>query len=118
MKLKKDNPSSFTDENQLTLDNIAEKLIDIDEELDKIMLDGEKPEEYVVPAGTEDLVHLQIIRGRRFNPMTGEEESEPYNQMFSKGEFDLFKMSYKSLGYSVLKVLHDPTGEAHSLIII
>ena len=62
------------------------------------------------------MVHLTIVRGRRFNPNTGKEESQPYNQIFSVNEFNLFKKNAHLLGYSVVKVLHDPTGEADKMI--
>ena len=75
----------------------------------------EKPA-YIPAKGTEKLVHLKIVKGRRFNSMTGKEISEPYTQVFTFGEWQLFKEHHNSLGYSILEVLHDPYGEAKNYI--
>lgn len=103
---------------QAKLDEIIGEIADIDEEIAALTeeVTAEKSE-YTLGKGTEKLVHLSIVRGRRFNSMTGKEESTPYVQMFTYGEFQLFKKNASLLGYSVLKVLHDPYGEAKEMVV-
>ena len=71
---------------------------------------------YTPEPGTEKMVHLSIVHGRRFNPMTGKEESPAYTQMFTFAEWQLFKNAYKGLGYTIMAVLHDPYGDAKELV--
>lgn len=63
---------------------------------------------YTPAVGTEELIHAQLVRGRRFNPHTGKEESQPFTQMFTYPEWLLFKKNYVGLGYEILKILHNP----------
>lgn len=119
---KESTPDKFTEKHQTKLDDVTEKIFDLEEQLELMPDDEAAPEAPEPPAyspapGTEKLVHLAIVRGRRFNPRTGKEESQPYTQMFTPGEFQLFKANAHLLGYSVLKVLHDPTGQAESLVV-
>ena len=116
--LKNAGGESWTKELQDELDELVSSAIDLEdqlEELEKQM--AEEPAGYEVPKGTENMVHLSIVRGRRFNPQTGKEESAAYTQIFSANEFNLFKKSATLLGYSVIKVLHDPTGEAEAMVV-
>lgn len=127
-------PEKWTEQLQTKLDETIGEIADVDEEIAALTEEApaEKPEctpgkgtkkapaeksEYTPGKGTEKLVHLSIVRGRRFNPMTGKEESMPYVQMFTYGEFQLFKKNANLLGYSVLKVLHDPYGEAKEMVV-
>lgn len=110
LKLKSDD--KLTDKQQEQLNDIAVKLVDLDEEIEKLSSNSK----YEVPKGTENHVHLSIVRGNRFSAKTGKEVNPPYVQIFSRGEFEVFKQSFKNLGYTVVSVLHDPTGEASSLI--
>lgn len=71
---------------------------------------------YVPAPGTETMVHLRIVQGKKFNPNTGEPMSKPYVQMFTYPEWTLFKQRYKVLGYSIEGVLHDPYGEAKEFV--
>jgi hypothetical protein len=71
---------------------------------------------YHVEEGTEKMVHVSIVKGRRFNPSTGKEESAPFVQMFNFGEWQLFKRHFKALGYTIIKALHDPYGDAEDLV--
>lgn len=111
-------PEKWTIQLQAKLDETIGEIADIDEEIAALageVAHAEEPE-YTPSKGTEKLVHLSIVRGRRFNPMTGKEESTPYIQMFTYGEFQLFKKNANLLGYLVLKVLHDPYGEANEMV--
>ena len=124
-------PDKWTDKTQAKLDKIVEDVVDLEEQLELAQdevptTESETPtnqqptsdeeEKYTPAEGTEKMVHLQIVHGRRFNPSTGKEESAPYTQLFTFGEFELFKENHKKLGYSVLKVLYDPFGAAAELI--
>ena len=106
---------------QAKLDETIGEIADLDEEIAAlagvVTAESTGGPEYTPAKGTEKLVHLSIIRGRRFNPITGKEESTPYVQMFTYGEFLLFKKNANLLGYSVLKVLHDPYGEADEMVV-
>lgn len=110
LQLKSDD--KLTNKQQEQLNDIAVKLVDLDEEIEKLSNNSM----YEVPKGTENHVHLSIVRGNRFSAKTGKEVNPPYVQIFSRGEFEVFKQSFKNLGYTVVSVLHDPTGEASSLI--
>ena len=105
---------------QEELDDMAIFLVDINEVLEE-KLGAEKEEtpkaEYTPAKGTEKMVHLSIVRGRRFNPITGKEESKPFVQLFTFAEWQLFKKNFKGLGYTIMKALHDPYGDAKGLVI-
>lgn len=105
-EMKKANPESFTPEMQAKLDDLVK--------YSEGVLNGKQDEvaKYVPAKGTEDLVHLRIVKGHRFSPTTGKEVSEPFVQLYSRSEWRLFKEHHKSLGYTIVEVLHDPTGEA------
>lgn len=112
--LKADAKKGITDEQQEELDAIAIFLVDVDDIIEEKMKQATAA--YNVPKGEEKLVHLSIVKGRRFNPNTGKEESQPVIQKFTYGEFAVFKNNCQLLGYTVVKVLHDPYNEAHTLI--
>ena len=120
--IKAKQPENWTKQLQAKLDETIGEIADIDEEIAAlagvVTAESAGESEYTPAKGTEKLVHLSIIRGRRFNPITGKEESTPYVQMFTYGEFQLFKKNANLLGYSVLKVLHDPYGEANEMVVV
>lgn len=103
----------WTSELQEELDEIAILLVDVDEVIEE---KSSSANAYTPKPGTEKMVHLSIVRGRRFNPMTGKEESPVYTQMFTFAEWQLFKKTYKGLGYTIMAVLHDPYGDAAELV--
>lgn len=100
---------------QVKLDEIVGEIADIEEEI--VASVNDETTGYTPEKGTENLVHLRIVHGRRFNSMTGKEESTPYLQMFTYGEFMLFKKNAAQLGYSVLEVMHDPYNEASEMVV-
>lgn len=83
------------------------------ENIGSLMRDAatEKPA-YTPRKGSEKMVHLRLIFGRRFDSQTGKEISKPYIQMYSYPEWQLFKSNFKGLGYTIVEVLHDPYNEA------
>ena len=108
---------AWTEKQQEELDEVVLFLVDVDEVIEEKLASAEteKPS-YVPQKGTEKMVHLSIVHGRRFNPMTGKEESAPYTQLFTYPEWQLFKKHFRGLGYSIMAVLHDPYGEAAELV--
>ena len=109
VKAKNETPAKFTTGMQTKLDEITEAIVDLEEQI-------ELAADYVPEKGTEKCVHLKVVKGRRFNPRTGKEESAPYTQIFTPNEYNLFKQYYALIGYQVIEVLHDPTGTAEALI--
>ena len=99
-------------------DEVVLFLVDVDDIIEEKQKEATSTtkNEYVIKPGTEKMVHLSIVRGRRFNPMTGKEESPAFTQMFTFAEWQLFKKAYKGLGYTIMAVLHDPYGDAAELV--
>lgn len=115
--LKAKGGKDWTPDMQEELDDIVLFLVDADEVIEaKTKEQSSESEIYTPKKGTEKMVHISIVRGRRFNPNTGKEESKPYAQMFTFSEWQLFKKSFKNLGYVITDVLHDPYGDAKELI--
>ena len=109
---------AWTSNLQEELDEVVLFLVDIDDIIEEKSSVSEVQVEsnYTPEPGTEKMVHLSIVHGRRFNPMTGKEESPAYTQMFTFAEWQLFKNTYKGLGYTIMAVLHDPYGDAKELV--
>lgn len=109
---------AWTSNLQEELDEVVLFLVDIDDIIEEKSSVSEVQVEsnYTPEPGTEKMVHLLIVHGRRFNPMTGKEESPAYTQMFTFAEWQLFKNAYKGLGYTIMAVLHDPYGDAKELV--
>lgn len=114
-KLKSSKDKRWTEAMQEDLDATALYNVDIEDVLEE-KTSSTSNDEYEPKAGTEKLVHLSIVKGRRFNPMTGKEESKPCTQLFTFAEWQLFKKNFKGLGYSIMKVLYDPYGEAKDFV--
>lgn len=109
---------AWTSDLQEELYEVVLFLVDVDDIIEEKQKEATSTtkNEYVIKPGTENMVHLSIVHGRRFNPMTGEEESPAYTQMFTFAEWQLFKKTYKGLGYTIMAALHDPYGDAAELV--
>lgn len=109
---------AWTSDLQEELDEVVLFLVDVDDIIEEKQKEATSTtkNEYVIKPGTEKMVHLSIVCGRRFNPMTGKEESPAFTQMFTFAEWQLFKKAYKDLGYTIMAVLHDPYGDAAELV--
>lgn len=107
MENKTKAPSKFTKEQQDKLDAITEQVIDLEEQIE-LASDEQSDTGYKPQPGTENLVHLSIVKGRRFDENTGKEISEPYIQMFTYGEYKNFKKNAELIGYSIVEVLYNP----------
>lgn len=117
LEIKKAGGKSWTESLQEELDNIAMSIADVEDKIDAIPATTKDESSAYKPAeGTEKMVHLSIVYGRRFNSMTGKEISKPYTQLFTYNEWQLFKNNFASLGYTIMKVLHDPYGEAAKFV--
>ena len=115
--LKVKGGKTWTSTLQEELDDIALFLVDVDDVIEeKAASVSEKAFSYTPAPGTEKMVHLSLVRGRRFNPLTGKEESKVFNQLFTFAEWQLFKKNYKGLGYIIVAVLHDPYGDAAQFV--
>ena len=69
----------------------------------------EEAKKYKVAKGTENMYHLRIVKGQRFDSNSGEELSRPYIQRFTRSEAENFVANYKSLGYKILEIMYQPT---------
>lgn len=112
----KDKGESLSDEEKARLKELELCIMDVDDAILANDTKKDEPAAYKVPNGSENMIHLSIVQGRKFNPMTGKEESVEHIQMFSYGEWQLFKNNYTNLGYSIMSVLHDPFGEAEQYV--
>lgn len=113
--VKAETPKKWSEKSQEELDNIVLLLVSIDGIIEEKI--KEQGPAYSAPAGTEKMVHLLLVKGRRFNPHTGTEESKEYRQMFTYAEWQLFKQNFAALGYAIVEVLHDPYGEAKATVL-
>lgn len=119
LKLKTKGSKAWTPELQEELDNVVLFLVDVDDVIEEKTASEKtatKTFSYNPAPGTEKMVHLSLVRGRRFNPLTGKEESKAFTQMFTFAEWQLFKKNYKNLGYTVIAALHDPYGDAAEIV--
>ena len=116
--LKAKSNKSWTQTMQDELDDLALYIVDIDDVIEEKQNEATSTAEnqYVVKPGTEKMVHLSLVRGRRFNPLTGKEESKVFTQLFTFAEWQLFKNNFKGLGYTIMAALHDPYGDAAELV--
>lgn len=109
---------AWTSDLQEELDEVVLFLVDVDDVIEE-KLSASKTQAkggYTPKPGTEKMVHLSLVRGRRFNPLTGKEESKVFTQLFTFAEWQLFKNNFKGLGYTIMAALHDPYGDAAELV--
>lgn len=148
MKLKATEPLSEQD--QAELDEITDKLFDLEEQLENFGKEPEqkqdqepeqkqepepepepakkpepepepepakKPEPSAPvieqrPKQREDVLRLKIQVGDRFSAKTGKEINPPFEQTYTRSEWNNFKQHYAKCGYTVAEVVYDPWGEA------
>lgn len=114
--LKAKGGKEWTPALQEELDDVALFLVDVDDVIEEKAASTTTKPSYTPAPGTEKMVHLSLVRGRRFNPLTGKEESKVFTQLFTFPEWQLFKKNYKNLGYTVMAALHDPYGDAAEIV--
>lgn len=116
--LKAKGGKAWTPALQEELDEVVLFLVDVDDIIEEKSSASktQAKSDYTPKPGTEKMVHLSLVRGRRFNPLTGKEESEVFTQLFTFAEWQLFKNNFKGLGYTIMAALHDPYGDAAELV--
>lgn len=109
---------AWTSDLQEELDEVVLFLVDVDDIIEEKSSASKTQAKggYTPKPGTEKMVHLSLVRGRRFNPLTGKEESKAFTQLFTFAEWQLFKNNFKGLGYTIMAALHDPYGDAAELV--
>lgn len=109
---------AWTSDLQEELDEVVLFLVDVDDVIEEKSSASktQAKSDYTPKPGTEKMVHLSLVRGRRFNPLTGKEESKVFTQLFTFAEWQLFKNNFKGLGYTIMAALHDPYGDAAELV--
>lgn len=113
--LKTKGGKEWTPALQEELDDVALFLVDVDDVIEEKATT--KIPSYSPAPGTENMVHLSLVQGHRFNPHTGKEESKVFTQLFTFAEWQLFKKNYKNLGYTIIAALHDPYGDAAEIVM-
>lgn len=124
LALKAKGGKAWTTVLQSELDELAVSIVDLEELIETKQAEmkteagasNEEPK-YTPAKGTEKMVHLKLVKGRRFNPITGVEESKEFVQMFTYSEWQLFKKHFENLGYTIMEVLHDPYGDAANYVV-
>lgn len=108
LEAKKADTKAWTKAMQDELDAVVLSIVDADDVLEERKAKATKDK--TAP------VKVKIVRGRRYNPNTGKEESFPYEQTFNYNEWQLFKKHHKGLGYVILEAVEDPYGDAAELV--
>nr|DAG57856.1 MAG TPA: hypothetical protein [Caudoviricetes sp.] len=115
--LQKKKDGVIADEEQAELEDLAVYLVTVGklvkkptatEKPEQLKPEQTKPDVYVPLKGEENVAVLSLTKGRRFNPDTGEREAPVFTQKFSASEYRLFMAHYKSLGYTIEKVIYNP----------
>lgn len=115
LQYKTNSPDYRPKEVKSELESVNKQIASIEAELKKFEnMETNKPT--TVAPGTEKLVQIEAAFGNRFSARTGKEINKPQPMLFSFGEWQLFKQSYKRLGYQITKVINDPYGDAASLV--
>lgn len=116
-QLQLNNPEAFTAEQKKEFDNnvkelkTAETCLAIIEEALKQNVNNQSGED-------SQFVKLKIAFGNRYSRRTGKEINPPQPVSFTYGEWQLFKESYRRLGYEIAEVINDPFGDAAALVAV
>ncbi len=109
------NPEAFTAEQKKEFDNNAKELKTAET---RLAIVEEALKQNVNNQSGEDsqFVKLKIAFGNRYSRRTGKEINPPQPVSFTYGEWQLFKESYRRLGYEIAEVINDPFGDAAALV--
>lgn len=116
-QLQLNNPDAFTAEQKKEFDDNAKELktaktrLAIVEEALKQNVNNQSGED-------SQFVKLKIAFGNRYSRRTGKEINPPQPVSFTYGEWQLFKESYRRLGYEIAEVINDPFGDAAALVAV
>lgn len=114
-KAELDKKEELSEEEMEESEAIEESIKTCDKTKEMLLLEeqariaAEEAKKYKVAKGTEDMYHLRIVKGQRFDSNSGKEISSPYVQRFTRSEAENFVTNYKSLGYKILAIEYQPT---------
>ena len=121
-QLQLSNPDAFTVEQKTEFDLNAEELKKAETRL-AVVEEALKQNTNNAATGSQSgedsqLVKLKIAFGNRFSSKTGKEINSPQPVSFTYGEWQLFKESYRRLGYEITEIINDPYGDAAALVAV
>lgn len=121
-QLQLSNPDAFTVEQKTEFDLNAEELKKAETRL-AVVEEALKQNTNNAATGSQSgedsqLVKLKIAFGNRFSSKTGKEINSPQPASFTYGEWQLFKESYRRLGYEITEIINDPYGDAAALVAV
>ena len=116
-QLQLNNPDAFTAEQKKEFDSNAKELKTAET---RLAIVEEALKQNVNNQSGEDsqFVKLEIAFGNRYSRRTGKEINPPQPVSFTYGEWQLFKESYRRLGYEIAEVINDPFGDAAALVAV
>lgn len=102
---------AWTADKQERLEALLMEIMDVQDDIADLATpeDTSKEEAYVPKPGTEGFYHVQMTKGKKFDPNTGEQISKPFVQVYTPGEYKHFAKFGEALGYCNIEVLWDPT---------
>lgn len=114
------NPEAFTAEQKKEFDSNAKELKTAETRLAIVEEALKQNAQNANNQSGEDsqFVKLKIAFGNRFSRRTGKEINPPQPVSFTYGEWQLFKESYRRLGYEITDVINDPFGDAAALVVV
>ena len=119
-QLQLSNPDAFTVEQKTEFNNNAEELKKAEARLavveEALKQNANNAATSSQSGEDSQFVKLKIAFGNRFSRRTGKEINPPQPVSFTYGEWQLFKESYRRLGYEITAVINDPFGDAAGLI--
>jgi hypothetical protein len=119
-QLQLNNPDAFTAEQKKEFDDNAKELKTAETRLAIVEEALKQNAQNANNQSGEDsqFVKLKIAFGNRFSRRTGKEINPPQPVSFTYGEWQLFKESYRRLGYEITDVINDPFGDAAALVAV
>ena len=121
-QLQLSNPEAFTAEEKAEFDSNAKELKILQNRLTVVEATLAQNASVIARSSQSSkdsrLVKLKIAFGNRFSRRTGKEVNPPQPASFSFGEWQLFKESYRRLGYEITEVINDPFGDAAALVAV
>lgn len=104
---------NWTTEKQARLEAVLLEIMDTQDDIAELTEPKEEeavtPKNYVPKKGTERFYHVQMTKGKKFDPNTGKQLNKPFIQMYTQSEYKHFEKFGKALGYCNIVVLWDPT---------
>lgn len=121
-QLQLNNPDAFTAEQKKEFDNNAKELKTAETRLaiveEALKQNANNAAKSSQSGEDSQFVKLKIAFGNRFSSRTGKEINSPQPVSFTYGEWQLFKESYRRLGYEITEIINDPYGDAAALVAV